>query len=750
MSGVNRPELSIGLSGSLARLQARVIVGLRWMIVPAWLLASAYVLSHSTGSAANGPGVVSLVPPGSAALKVADREQRLFPVPFEAESEVVQASPRGLSAAAQARSLALALRVDRPALSHPRSARVLAVPIPNTFKLAPGSRRSGTAIVTYLEYPPSLPAEAVTQSATRYGSVLKRQSGDVVGITGIIPAEWHEGLLIQHALLLVEAVTVAIIALLVGLRFRSFGSALLTLLSVGIANLCSDQALTWLQTLGGVTVPGFVQPLQIALVLGIGTDYCVFYLSGMQPLLGGDRVAVARTVSGETTPIVAAGGVIMAASLASLVAAPLAFFRSLGPSLALTVMVTLAVAATFVPAMMALFGGVLFWPWGRQPSPEPRETDPAPRISRRARLMVRRSVAFLIVLVCCGGLGVCAAQLSHLRVGFTEITGLPVGSEERAAYSALSQNFAPGMLSPTTVVVSGRGVDPANSRLVRLQSELSNQPGVAAVIGPADQPSGRQLGLIYAPARDAARYILVLNTDPLGAAGLHDIARLRSELPRLLTAAGLTGSGYGVTGDTAVAQETTASMRQSLLTIVPLVLLVNTVLLGLYLRSVLAPILLVAASALSVTAAIGLATWVFAELLGYGELTYYVPYASAILLISLASDYNAYVTGRIWQAARTRPIHEAIALTAPRTAHAVRTAGVILTASFAVIALIPIRGFREFAFTMAVGIVLETFVVRSLLVPSIFSLVGDVLLWPQRPASQPVNGPSATPSVAKD
>lgn len=74
----------------------------------------------------------------------------------------------------------------------------------------------------------------------------------------------------------------------------------------------------------------------------------------------------------------------------------------------------------------------------------------------------------------------------------------------------------------------------------------------------------------------------------------------------------------------------------------------------------------------------------------------------------------------------------------------------ILTASFAVIALIPIRGFREFAFTMAVGIGLETFVVRSLLVPSIFSLVGDVLLWPQQPASQPVNAPMATPSVAKD
>ena len=137
------------------------------------------------------------------------------------------------------------------------------------------------------------------------------------------------------------------------------------------------------------------------------------------------------------------------------------------------------------------------------------------------------------------------------------------------------------------------------------------------------------------------------------------------------------------------------------------VLIVTFLLLALYLRSLVAPLLLICASVLSVAATLGLTAWVFSDLLGYGEVTYWVPYAAAVLLFSLGSDYNVFVTGRMWQAARRSPLWSAVAEAGPRAAGAVRTAGLTLAASFAAIALIPVRGFREFAFAMAVGVALE-------------------------------------------
>jgi putative drug exporter of the RND superfamily len=171
-------------------------------------------------------------------------------------------------------------------------------------------------------------------------------------------------------------------------------------------------------------------------------------------------------------------------------------------------------------------------------------------------------------------------------------------------------------------------------------------------------------------------------------------------------------------------------MRNDLVRVVAAVLLVNLVLLMIFLRAVVAPILLVAASALSVAAALGISTWTFQQVFGYGELTYFVPFAAGVLLVSLGSDYNVFITGRVWQEARVRPLREALRIAPARSAAAVRTAGITLAASFGLLAIVDVRAFRELAFTMAVGILLDTFIVRPLLVPALVSLFGEVSGWP--------------------
>ncbi len=178
--------------------------------------------------------------------------------------------------------------------------------------------------------------------------------------------------------------------------------------------------------------------------------------------------------------------------------------------------------------------------------------------------------------------------------------------------------------------------------------------------------------------------------------------------------------------------------------------LVNFVFLALFLRAIVAPLYLVLASTLGLAATIGLTTLVFQGFLGHGELTYHVPFAVAVLLLSLGSDYNVFLVGRIWQAAEDQPLREAIATAAPRASRAIGVAGLALALSFATLALIDLRQFREFAFAMTVGILIDAFVIRALLVPALVSLFGELSWWPRsrkaagvRAAPEPSCGPTS-------
>jgi putative drug exporter of the RND superfamily len=283
------------------------------------------------------------------------------------------------------------------------------------------------------------------------------------------------------------------------------------------------------------------------------------------------------------------------------------------------------------------------------------------------------------------------------------------------------------MLAPTEILVEGAG-DSDTAGLVRLEAAIHRQPGVAAVAGPAEQ-----LGTSSVPAfrqGEAARYEVAFDSDPHGAAAIDHLSRLRDRLAGLARSAGLDGARVSVAGDTALADDTISAMRTDLLRVAIVVLVVNLLFLALFLRALVAPVLLVLSSVLSVAAAMGLTVWVFQTWLGHGEITYYVPFAASVLLIALGSDYNVFITGRVWQEARGRPVREALAHVAPRAAGAIRTAGITLALSFAILAIIQVRAFWEFSFAMASGILIETFVVRPLLVPALVALFGETVGWP--------------------
>jgi putative drug exporter of the RND superfamily len=176
--------------------------------------------------------------------------------------------------------------------------------------------------------------------------------------------------------------------------------------------------------------------------------------------------------------------------------------------------------------------------------------------------------------------------------------------------------------------------------------------------------------------------------------------------------------------------------------------LVTVVLLAPFLRSLLAHLYLLAASALALFSALGLTVRIFQGIFGYDGLVYYVPVAVALLLVSPGSDYNVFVVGRIWEEARRRPLPVAVAAAVPQASGAIGAAGLALAASIALLALVPLDQFREITAAMALGILIDTFVVRSLLVPVLVTLFGRAGRRPARQASLPAP-PSATPHVSQ-
>jgi RND superfamily putative drug exporter len=333
-----------------------------------------------------------------------------------------------------------------------------------------------------------------------------------------------------------------------------------------------------------------------------------------------------------------------------------------------------------------------------------------------------------------------------MDLGFTLVNGLPGSSEVRKAAEAANQGFADGVLAPTLVVLRGAGLADREDELMALQQRLAEQTGVAAVIGPGTVQAELPEGVALSDGGDAARYVLILTADPLGGDAIDILRSIQARMPRLLVATGLSGIRPLYAGDTALASEAVAQTFDDLARVAVAALVIDLILLMVFLRSLVAPVYLLLTSVLALAASLGVMTFVFQDVLGRGEITYYVPFAAAVLLVALGSDYNVFVVGRIWAEARRRPLRDAIAVAAPQASRAIAVAGVTLALSFAVLAVVPLAQFREFAFAMLVGILLDSFLVRSLLVPALIAVFGRMSWWPSRrsrmaAAASPDTGP---------
>jgi len=657
------------------------------------------------------------------------RSYEIFGLPLISRVAIVQRDADGLSVSAQAEAVLRAVAVNQGAYDTPI---VGALPVPNTFGAFPGSKERGTTVITYLFSDPRSGFAYQQRIAEDFAQAHLSDPDDrYVGVTGSVPARAQQGRIIADSLHVTEVATVGAILLIVGLTFRSVVAPLVTLFTAGVAVVVTLGVLGTVARLLGVSVPADLRPLIVALLLGVVTDYAIFFLSGLRHRVGEGlpTSAAARRASVDFTPIVVVAGVTVAAGTGALVVAQSALFRGFGPGMALTVLIGLIVAATLVPALMGVLGPWAFWP------SHPRVRAASSEHARPARLLTvvtRRRPAAVAAALCLVGLLAAASPLTQLNLGLAFVQSLPADDRVARAAAAAQEGFAAGILSPTEILLEGPEVGAQRDALERLEAQLEDQPGVAAVLGPGDAPVEGRYDVLVARSGNAARFLVIFDSVPLGAQAIDDLTRLRSQLPALLAKAGVQDVEIGVAGDTALSQGIVDRTTDDLLRISLAALAMNLLLLVLFLRALVAPIYLLASSVLALLASLGLAVLVFQGLLGQDGLTLYVPFAAAVLLVALGSDYNIFAVGHIWQVARRRPLPQAIATAVPQSTRAITSAGAALAASFGLLALVPLRPFRELAFLMSAGILLDVFVVRAVLVPSLLTLVGPASGWPSK------------------
>ena len=719
----------------MAKAFAYLVVGLRFPLILGWAVAVVVAVLFLPPLPSSGDGLADLIPAGSAAAHADADATRLFGYPLEAGVAIVQRDSRDLPPPVVETTAHAAVGYDRS----PGIPGLLAVvPVPNgagvptrpvtaspvaAAGLLAGAKQHTSTIVTYLDFRSDATLDQQVSDARAYAA---RYLTHVVGVTGPVAAQYQQGQIINRDLGWVELFTVLAIALIVGVRFRSVLAPVAALACAGAAYVLATRIVAWGAQRTGIAVPQDADPVLIVLLLGVTTDYCVFFLAGMRSRLaeGASRLQAARDSTARSAPIVVAAGLIVAAGTGALVVARGGLLRAFGPGLAVTVLVSMVVSLTLMPALLGVFGGVMF----RGSAADDRPTAAGFRL---ARLAASKPVALLVAAGCVAGLVLAASGARGLGLGSPLIGEMPPSSDVARAGAAAAAGFAPGILAPAEVLVIGPGAGSQTAAGNRLEAALRRQPGVATVVGPAALPAS-----VPSPnpmvARDgrAIRFALVYDTDPLNATAIGQVRILAARLPALGRAAGLRGVRYEVGGQTALTSDAITSTASDLWRVGLAIILVTLLLLMVFLRALLAPVYLLAASVLAVLATLGLTVVICDAVLGSPDLVYFVPFAAGVLLVSLGSDYNVFVVGRIWKEARALPTQDAVAVAAPRASRAITTAGVALAASFGLLALIPLEQFRQLAIIMAVGVMLDSVVVRSFLVPALVALTGRFGMWP--------------------
>ncbi|MGW5925393.1 MMPL family transporter [Streptomyces anulatus] len=516
---------------------------------------------------------------------------------------------------------------------------------------------------------------------------------------------------IDGLLLGVALITVLVILLLV---YRSvllpfviiLGAVFALALSCAIVYVLADHDI--------VRVDGQVQGILSILVIGAATDYALLLTARFREELAvhGDRFAAMRIALRESFGPITASAATVAAGLLALLLSDLTNNRALGPVGAIGIVCSVLSALTFLPAALVLLGRKAYWP--ARPKPADDKVSGGHGIWHRVAALVDRAprkvwAITLAALIACAAF---APTLTSKGVPLDEIFVNDAPSV--AAQQTLSEHFPGGSGNPAVIIA-------AADRLPEVTEAAERTEGVASVapVSASGRPGGEPL-VVDGKVRVDATLEDAADSDSAKEA----VAALRTAVHAV------PGSDALVGGYTAQQYDTQRTAEDDRMLIVPVVLAIILVILVFLLRSLLMPVLLVATVALNFLATLGISSLVFTHVFGFSGTDSSVPLYGFVFLVALGVDYNIFLMSRVREESLRHGTREGILRGLTTTGGVITSAGVVLAATFAALGVIPLAFLLQIAFIVAFGVLLDTLVVRSLLVPALVRDIGPKAWWP--------------------
>ncbi|MEV5355881.1 MMPL family transporter [Streptomyces sp. NPDC052693] len=523
-------------------------------------------------------------------------------------------------------------------------------------------------------------------------------------------AEAFEGI---DSTLLFSAMAVVIVMLLI--TYRSLTLLLIPLIAVVCALFASQALIYLLAEHAGLTVNGQSAGILTVLVFGAGTDYALLLVARYREELRRheDRHEAMALALHRAGPAVLASGATVVLSMLVLLAAEMNSTRGLGPVAAMGVAVALLAMLSLFPALLVVVGRWIFWPViPHHGAPDPTEHGIWARTGRRIARRPRMIWAGTAV-----ALAVCSLGLIQLRAEGIGNADAFTGKPDSITGQEVSARYFPAGSGDPLVIISNQA-----------QAVLVGR-AVAATPGVVPQSLGLPPGT--RPAFEGRVLFEATMTAPADSeAAKQTVERVRDAVHAVPDADAQVGGG------TAALLDMDRATTHDNVLIIPLVLLVVLLILGVLLRALIAPLLLIGTVILSFAAALGLSALAFRYVFDYaGEATDF-PLFVFVFLVALGIDYNIFLTTRIREEAARQGTRAGVVTGLAATGAVITSAGLVLAGTFAALGTLPMVGFAEIGFAVALGVLIDTFIVRSVLVTSLFLDVGSKVWWPHRLAGE--------------
>lgn len=511
------------------------------------------------------------------------------------------------------------------------------------------------------------------------------------------------------------AASALLVLILLGFIYRAVLAALTPLIVVFFAYTVA-QGFIYLFAKSGATVSSNSTSILVVLMFGVGTDYCLLLVSRYREELRIQRdkhQAMQRAVR-RVGPAIFASGLTVALSMLVLTLADSGNTRSLGPVAAIGVGTACLAGLTLLPALLTIFGRAAFWP--RRGIVD---YDPAhPSIARQGLWrrfgdrVLARPVAALTVTVLAFVAGACG--LLAYKVDYSTTSFFKNSVESIEGFKTIQAAFPAGLLAPTTVLVESDNGPVTEAQTAEAVKRLEGVDGVA---------SAAPTGLVSNDKR-TAEIDVILEGDPLKKAQLDIVPEMRAAVDDIPGATVLVG------GSTAINYDLDKTTSRDLKLIAPIALLVIAIILGILLRSLVAPVLLIASVVLSFLCTIGLSVLFIRYVVGDPGMDASIPTFAFIFLVALGIDYTIFLMARVREESREHGTREGMLRAIAATGPVITSAGIILAGTFSVLMTLPVTFTFDLGLMVALGILLDTFVVRSIMVPAAVEILGDKVWWP--------------------